>query len=303
LAWVKNWDYCVFKKQVKRPFVPWFQQKPGFVNNYKDKMQRPEKRILLLAGPPGLGKTTLAHVIAHHCGYNVVEINASDDRTSDAFKNKVASALQVQAVFGERRPNLIVIDEIDGASAASTGEQSFINMLLKVIQQSAPQKGKAKSNGTLRPIICICNDPNTPILRALKAEAQVFYVKPPEAQTLAKRLTDICTWEGLKVEFHAMLSLCHLAKCDVRSAINNLQFVSQNCKDISHTNLTAHISTKDIQESSLKISELMFKIPTVKEIKAMNTRDPKGAAYISRLESSISNGEHERVMQGRHFLI
>jgi SpoVK/Ycf46/Vps4 family AAA+-type ATPase len=34
----------------------------------------------LLYGPPGLGKTTLAHVVANHAGYNVVEINASDDR-------------------------------------------------------------------------------------------------------------------------------------------------------------------------------------------------------------------------------
>ena len=34
----------------------------------------------LLYGPPGLGKTTLAHVVANHAGYKVVEINASDDR-------------------------------------------------------------------------------------------------------------------------------------------------------------------------------------------------------------------------------
>ena len=40
----------------------------------------------LLYGPPGLGKTTLAHVVANHAGYKVVEINASDDREYSAIK-------------------------------------------------------------------------------------------------------------------------------------------------------------------------------------------------------------------------
>ena len=29
-----------------------------------------------MSGPPGLGKTTLAHIVAKHAGYNVVEMNA-----------------------------------------------------------------------------------------------------------------------------------------------------------------------------------------------------------------------------------
>jgi chromosome transmission fidelity protein 18 len=33
-------------------------------------------QVLLMSGPPGLGKTTLANIIAAQAGYNILEINA-----------------------------------------------------------------------------------------------------------------------------------------------------------------------------------------------------------------------------------
>ena len=57
-----------------------------------DDTGRPQQRIILLHGPPSLGKTKLAHIVATHAGYNVVEMNASDDLSVDAIKKRLQSS-------------------------------------------------------------------------------------------------------------------------------------------------------------------------------------------------------------------
>jgi len=70
---------------------------------------------MLLSGPPGLGKTTLVHVVAKHCGYSPFEINASSDRSADTVKTKIVQAIEMTDIRS-KRPNLVIIDEIDGVS-------------------------------------------------------------------------------------------------------------------------------------------------------------------------------------------
>ena len=48
----------------------------------------------------GLGKTTLAHVCARHCGYRPVEINASDDRSGASLQARVLDAVEMQVGCG-----------------------------------------------------------------------------------------------------------------------------------------------------------------------------------------------------------
>ncbi|NXO99154.1 CTF18 protein, partial [Certhia brachydactyla] len=181
LKWLKLWDTVVFgkdkagKKPKAGPAAHSSLSHPKeHPNKWKTKVQlteeileaeldqhkRPKYKVALLCGPPGLGKTTLAHVIARHAGYNAVEMNASDDRSPEVFRARIEAATQMRSVLGcHERPNCLIIDEIDGAPAAS------INVLLAIIQQKdgegeagTGRRRRREGGLLLRPIICICND-------------------------------------------------------------------------------------------------------------------------------------------------
>lgn len=59
----------------------------AWYDNYRKgfKSDDPEKtgtfRAVLISGPPGIGKTSAAHLVAENLGYSVVEFNASDTRS------------------------------------------------------------------------------------------------------------------------------------------------------------------------------------------------------------------------------
>lgn len=131
LSWVKLWDKVVFNrtfnvKALASAAAPnSFNKKTGkfepfgnlrkksraaTLNTDVDDKGRPMQKVALLCGPPGLGKTTLAHTIARHAGYNVREINASDDRSPDAFKMALENGTQMKSVLSQdKRPNCIIL--------------------------------------------------------------------------------------------------------------------------------------------------------------------------------------------------
>ncbi|XP_022236131.1 chromosome transmission fidelity protein 18 homolog, partial [Limulus polyphemus] len=235
LHWLKLWDVIVFGRDSKHRLKGKENKKTGQqekgkffkrgipdLNEELDDHKRPQHKIALLTGPPGLGKTTLAHVIAQHAGYNVVELNASDDRSPEVFTTQLEAATQMRAVIGQNcKPNCLVIDEIDGAP------QAAINILVSLAKSTGPRvRGKRKKGEIsllLRPIICICNDQYVPALRPLRQIALVMNFPSIVAARLATRLHEITRQQWMRADMTALLALCEKAENDIRSCLSTLQ--------------------------------------------------------------------------------
>lgn len=179
MAWLKDWDACVFGRKnrlmnKRKKMIAAAQPQSGTGMDrfapVPDKWGRPKERVLLLGGPAGMGKTTLAHVVANACGYLVHELNASDDRSTSTVEDRVREALETKSLMGGsamEKPTCLVLDEIDGATGGRGDEGGgFIKALVKLVERGAGSSNGARSKSKkqkhrplLRPIICICNDP------------------------------------------------------------------------------------------------------------------------------------------------
>ncbi|OLN87876.1 Chromosome transmission fidelity protein 18 [Colletotrichum chlorophyti] len=236
LRWLKRWDPIVFPGVAKKvPIV----RRPG-AKQTQEEEEKPHKKILMLAGPPGLGKTTLAHVCARQAGYDVMEINASDDRSRDVVKNRIRTSLGTESVKtvenrktkdGEQqqkvaRPACVIVDEVDGvvSGAGASGEGGFVKALIDLIlldQKNTPgatstsnrKKKKGDDFRLMRPLILICNDVYHNSLRPLRQSgmAEIIHVGKPSIDAVVTRLKTVFDKEGIPCEKDAARKICEAA--------------------------------------------------------------------------------------------
>ncbi|KAJ7510162.1 P-loop containing nucleoside triphosphate hydrolase protein [Mycena galericulata] len=291
MTWVKQWDWCVFGKTKgkKRP------RDDDEAFDAEDEYHRPREKLLLLSGPSGLGKTTLAHVVARQAGYEVMEINASDARSGSVIDDRIRPALESGSAVGSTKPVLLIIDEIDGATGAGENSNTFIHKLVQLTYDRPWKKsrsGKGRDPNAkrpiLRPIICICNDQNAASLTKLRAHAlQIRFARPADIHTV-KRLREVCEIEGLKADSRALTTLVGVARGDIRGCLNTLQFIKSRNHDVTEAVIRgATVGMKEADSSMVSVVTSLFTPLTRKRVKELALTEVEESKYVGRLSREI----------------
>ena len=178
------------------------------ITDWVDQWKQGNPQIpLLLVGPPGIGKTTLALIIAKEFSESI-ELNASDKRSQDVIKSTIGESSSSRSLFGDEY-KLIILDEVDGIHG--TNDRGGVKAIGEIIKNSQ------------HPMILIANDFYSKRLQSIKPKCTVIKMKKSRWNSISALLRKIAQAEGVEVEPAALKEIAVKSQGDVRSAINTLQ--------------------------------------------------------------------------------
>ncbi|MFT4343164.1 MAG: replication factor C small subunit [Candidatus Woesearchaeota archaeon] len=200
---------------------------------------------LLFSGPAGVGKTTLALIIARELfgdtwKQNVLELNASDERGIDVVRVKVKDFARTRAI-GDAPFKIIYLDECDA--------------LTKEAQQ-ALRRTMENYTQTCR-FVLSCNY-SSKIIDPIQSRCAVFRFKPIPKEHMNKIIDTIATKENITVTPDAKNALYIVSQGDCRKAENILQSCAILKKEIDEGTIYEMASQarpeeiKKVLESALK---------------------------------------------------
>jgi len=180
------------------------------VSRVKSFVEKKNMPHLMFAGPAGVGKTSLALVIAHELygdswRENFLDLNASDERGIDVIRNKVKDFARTRSL-GDIPWKIVYLDEADA--------------LTKEAQQALRRTMESYTQ-TCRFILGA--NFSSKIIEPIQSRCAVFRFRPLEKEDIVKILDHIAKEEGLKIDPAAKEALITVSEGDVRKLENLLQ--------------------------------------------------------------------------------
>ncbi|KAH0562640.1 hypothetical protein GP486_002680 [Trichoglossum hirsutum] len=174
------------------------------------------QRAVIIHGPPGIGKTTAAHLVAKMEGYDIIESNASDTRSKKLLEGGLRGVLDNTSLLGYfagdhkevesgKKKIVLIMDEVDGMSA---GDRGGVGALAQVCKK------------THIPMILICNDRRLPKMRPFDHCTLDMTFRRPTVNDIRSRVMTICYREGLKLSPQVIDALVEGTHGDIRQIIN-----------------------------------------------------------------------------------
>ena len=181
-------------EEARKSFVEWFVKwKKGV-------------KPLLLVGPPGIGKTTLANLSSKHFGYDLISLNASDVRNKNNIQEILQPVLNNQSVLGLP---MIFIDEVDGIHGRS--DYGGVEALINILKESTV------------PIILAANKHSTDKMKKIKKSVTTIELRPLSPRLLLLHMHRILQKEDAKISPGKLIKLIIDSNGDIRSMINSAQ--------------------------------------------------------------------------------
>ena len=229
----------------------------------------------ILWGPPGVGKTTLASIIAHQLQTPFYTLSAVTSGVKDV--REVVEKAKANRFFQTNSP-ILFIDEIHRFS------KSQQDSLLGAVEQ-----------GVITLIGATTENPSFEVIRPLLSRCQVYVLKSLEKDDLLelarKAIAKDVVLKSLQIELRETDALLRFSGGDARKLLNILDLLSESASKDEPLIVTDELITERLQQNPLaydKDGEMHYDIISA-FIKSIRGSDPDGALYW--LARMIEGGE------------
>ena len=262
----QNFMHLIGNEDARQLFARWFEKwKKG-------------TKPLLLVGPPGIGKTTLANLAGKNFGYDMISLNASDVRNKKNIQEILEPVLGNQTVLGKP---MIFVDEVDGVHGRSDygGVEALINIL---------------KEPTI-PIILAANNDSSDKMKKIKKTVKTIALRPLPPRLLRLYLNMVLEKENAYINPGRLIKLILESNGDIRSMLNSAQALITGFEPSTERTF----EPLDVEEGI----NAFYKAQSIDEARAVlysmhiDPREKINAFYSSIITSNISNLELAKFLQ------